>query len=104
MNVHTKRQMNKDLTYILHGKVPRAYGEMPKKLGSYQRIAPSEQSERYLKLIGGQKMFGSVMKVSHKHEIVTTDRNTKNSTKQISASNKKAIQQNQTSGIENTDD
>lgn len=28
-NEHTKRLMNKDLTYILHGKVPRKYGEMP---------------------------------------------------------------------------
>ena len=66
LNTHTKRQMNRDLTYILNGRVPRAHGEMPKKLGNFQRIAPSEQSEKYLKLIGGQKMFGSVMKVSHK--------------------------------------
>jgi hypothetical protein len=45
--------MNRDLTYILHGKVPRKYGEMPANMGSYQRIAPSENSERWLKLIGG---------------------------------------------------
>ena len=63
--------MNKDLTYILNGKVPRAYGEMPKKMGAYERLAPTEQSEKYLKLIGGQKMFGSVMKVSHKQEVMT---------------------------------
>jgi len=69
MNNHTKRQMNRDLSYILHGKVPRKFGEMPAKMGQYQRIAPSEASERYLKLIGGQKMFGSVMKVSHKPDI-----------------------------------
>ena len=62
--------MNRDLTYILNGKVPRKYGEMPEKMGDYQRIAPSEASERYLKLIGGQKMFGSVMKVSHKPDIM----------------------------------
>lgn len=62
--------MNRDLTYILNGKVPRKYGEMPEKLGNYTRIAPSEASERYLKLIGGQKMFGSLMKVSHKPEIL----------------------------------
>jgi hypothetical protein len=66
----TKRQMNKDLTYILNGKVPRKYGEMPEKMGGYTRIAPSEASEKYLKLIGGQKMFGSVMKVSHKPDIM----------------------------------
>ena len=102
MNLHTKRQMNKDLTYILHGQIPRAYGEMPKKLGSYQRIAPGEQSDRYLKLIGGQKMFGSVMKVSHKHEVITADKGQKSSSKHISASNRKA-QLNQTAEIENAD-
>ncbi len=58
--------MNKDLTYILNGKVPRAYGEMPEKMGNYERLAPSESCESYLKLIGGQKMFGSQMKVSEK--------------------------------------
>lgn len=67
-NTHTKRQMNRDLTYILNSKVPRAYGELPKKLGGYERVAPTEASERYLKLIGGQKMYGSVMKVSHRPE------------------------------------
>ena len=67
-NTHTKRQMNRDLTYILNSKVPRQHGELPKKLGNYERIAPSEASEKYLKLIGGQKMFGSVMKVSHRPE------------------------------------
>lgn len=33
MNNHTKRQMNRDLSYILHGKVPRKFGEMPQKMG-----------------------------------------------------------------------
>jgi hypothetical protein len=61
--------MNRDLTYILNGKVPRKYGEMPKYLGKYERIAPTEKSERYLKLIGGQKLFGSVMKISHRPEL-----------------------------------
>jgi hypothetical protein len=45
--------MNRDLSYVLHSKVPRKYGEMPKNMGRYQRIAPTEASERYLKLIGG---------------------------------------------------
>ena len=61
--------MNKDLTYILNGKVPRKYGEMPKNMGYFERIAPSETSEKYLKLIGGQKMYGSIMKLSHKQEL-----------------------------------
>ena len=60
--------MNRDLSYILNSKVPRQYGELPKKMGNYERIAPSESSEKYLKLIGGQKMYGSVMKVSHRPE------------------------------------
>ena len=51
--------MNRDLTYILHGQVPRAYGEMPRNMGNYERAAPTEVSESYMKLIGGQKLFGS---------------------------------------------
>ena len=39
---------------------------MPTTLGNYERLAPSDQCESYLKLIGGQKMFGSAMKVSEK--------------------------------------
>ena len=66
-----KRMMNRDLTYILHSKVPRLYGEMPKKMGAYERLAPTETSDRYLKLVGGQKMYGSVMKMSHKNTDVT---------------------------------
>jgi len=30
LNDHTKRLMNRDLTYILHEKMPRKYGEMPR--------------------------------------------------------------------------
>lgn len=40
-----KRQMNKDLTYILNGRTPRKYGEMPKQMGNFERIAPSPQCE-----------------------------------------------------------
>lgn len=63
----SKRQMNRDLTYILNGRVPRKYGEMPSRLGNFERIAPSPQCEQYLKIIGGQKMFGSLMKM---HELL----------------------------------
>jgi hypothetical protein len=59
----SKKLMNRDLTYILNGKVPRKYGEMPRRLGNFERIAPSSMCEQYLKLIGGQKMFGSLMKI-----------------------------------------
>ena len=58
--------MNKDLTYILNGQMPRGYGEMPSYMGNYEKLAPTEESDQYLKLIGGQKMFGSAMKVSEK--------------------------------------
>lgn len=63
-NAYSKKLMNRDLTYILNGQMPRKFGEMPKFLGNYERIAPSPQSDSYLKLIGGQKMFGSMGKVS----------------------------------------
>jgi tubulin polyglutamylase TTLL5 len=34
------RQLNEDLTEILRGQVPRAFGELPEHMGSYTRIAP----------------------------------------------------------------
>lgn len=40
-NAYNKRLMNRDLTYILNGQVPRRYGEMPKMMGNFERIAPS---------------------------------------------------------------
>jgi hypothetical protein len=58
-----RKQMNRDLTYILNGRVPRKYGEMPARMGNFERIAPSASCEGYMKLIGGQKMFGSLMKM-----------------------------------------
>jgi hypothetical protein len=56
--------MNKDLTYILNGQMPRGYGEMPQAMGNYERLAPCAESDQLFKMIGGQKMFGSVSKVS----------------------------------------
>ena len=51
-------QLNMDLTQIFQGKMPRAYGEMPSKIGRFERIAPSKESDRLIKISGGQKMFG----------------------------------------------
>ena len=51
-------QLNMDLTQIFQGKVPRAYGEMPEKMGRFERLAPSPESDKLIKLSGGQKMFG----------------------------------------------
>jgi len=62
---HGKKMMNRDLTYILNGQIPRKYGEVPRFLGNYERIAPSPQSDKLLKLVGGQKMYGSTMKMSN---------------------------------------
>ena len=45
--------MNSDLAYILNGAMPRAYGEMPKHLGNFERIAPTAESEILIKLAGG---------------------------------------------------
>lgn len=64
----SKKLMNRDLTYILNGRVPRRYGEMPRRMGNFERIAPSPMCEQYLKLIGGQKMFGSLMKIGAESE------------------------------------
>ena len=35
-------------------------------MGNFERLAPCEQSEQLMKLIGGQKMFGSNNKISEK--------------------------------------
>lgn len=50
--------LNRDLTYILNGQEPREYGEMPKFMGGFERVAPSSFSDKIIKLVGGQKMFG----------------------------------------------
>jgi hypothetical protein len=58
-----KHIMNRDLTYILNGAVPRSFGEDPRLMGNYERIAPTELSDKYVKMLGGQKLYGSLMKV-----------------------------------------
>lgn len=64
-----KKMMNRDLTYVLNGQMPRGYGEKPAMMGNYEMIAPTPQSEELMKLVGGQKMFGSVSKVSEKIDL-----------------------------------
>ena len=39
-------QMNRDLTYILNGKIPRQYGSLPLNMGNYEMIAPSPIYEK----------------------------------------------------------
>ena len=46
-----QEQLETDLDAILYGKVPRAYGEMPKVLGLYDRICPgSPEFDRAMRL------------------------------------------------------
>lgn len=52
-NAFAKKTMNRDLTYILNGQVPRKYGEMPKSMGNFERLAPSLLCDTYLRLVGG---------------------------------------------------
>ena len=57
---NSKQQLNKDLTYILNGKSMRKVGEMPKFIGNYERIAPSEMSDRVVKIVQSYKIGGRV--------------------------------------------
>jgi tubulin polyglutamylase TTLL5 len=52
---NSKLQLNRDINYILHGREIRKYGEMPKYLGGFERIAPSENYERVLKVVQNYK-------------------------------------------------
>jgi hypothetical protein len=45
--------MNRDLTYILNGQMPRGYGETPKMMGNFEMLAPTQHSEDLIKLVGG---------------------------------------------------
>ncbi|CDW91822.1 tubulin-tyrosine ligase family protein [Stylonychia lemnae] len=44
-------QMNRDITYILNGKVPRQFGQMPMYPGNYEMIAPSPLVDKLLQTI-----------------------------------------------------
>lgn len=53
---NSKAQFNRDISYILRGQTLRKVGEMPERIGNYERIAPSEKSDKYTKLIQGYKL------------------------------------------------
>ncbi|KAL3659869.1 hypothetical protein V7S43_015171 [Phytophthora oleae] len=42
------RQLNEDLTAILRGNLPRAYGELPENMGNYRRLCPYTTSYNQL--------------------------------------------------------
>ena len=50
-------QLNLDLNSIFKGKIPRSFGTLPEKIGNFERIAPSEYSNKLIKLAGGQREF-----------------------------------------------
>jgi len=53
---NSQAQLNKDLTYILHGRKMRDVSELPEKMGNYERVVPSEMSDRIQKLIQSYKV------------------------------------------------
>ncbi len=50
-----RQALDEDLSGILYGAVPRAYGEMPRDMGLYTRICP------------GSASYDRVTKVKHAH-------------------------------------
>ena len=52
-----KIQLNMDLTEIFYGKVPRKYGEVPKDMGKFEMICPTKESEKLIRMTGGQKWY-----------------------------------------------
>ena len=48
---NSKMQLNRDLTYILHGKKMRKVGEQPEFMGGFTKIAPTQFSNSVLKII-----------------------------------------------------
>ena len=56
---NSKMMMNRDLSYILDGKVMRKVGEMPKFLGNFEKLSPSEYTDKLVKLIQHYKVGGT---------------------------------------------
>jgi len=52
-----KIQLNMDLTEIFYGKVPRKYGEVPKDMGKFEMICPTKESDKLIRMTGGQKWY-----------------------------------------------
>lgn len=60
INITEKKSsvLNRDLHYIFNGKKIRKPGTMPKNIGNYERLAPTEYSNFILGLIRGYKEAG----------------------------------------------
>eukprot|EP00928_Gymnodinium_smaydae_P028527 TRINITY_DN21730_c0_g1_i1.p1 TRINITY_DN21730_c0_g1~~TRINITY_DN21730_c0_g1_i1.p1 ORF type:complete len:1393 (+),score=185.94 TRINITY_DN21730_c0_g1_i1:37-4215(+) len=48
----TRKQLDVDLHAILEGRLPRKFGELPERMGNYERIAPSDACEVIAKTRG----------------------------------------------------
>jgi hypothetical protein len=51
MKNYNNDEFNTDMMKILKGHVPRKYGDIPNKLGNFEMISPSHESEKIIKLI-----------------------------------------------------
>jgi tubulin polyglutamylase TTLL5 len=54
-----KIQLNIDLTNIFQGKMPRRYGEEPKDMGRFEMICPNKETDKLIKIAGGQKYYNN---------------------------------------------
>ena len=54
-----KIQLNIDLTNIFKGKIPRKYGEEPKDMGRFEMICPNKETDKLIRMSGGQKFYNN---------------------------------------------
>ena len=54
-----KVQLNMDLNNIFMGKIPRKYGEIPKDMGRFEMICPNKETDKIIKMAGGQKFYNN---------------------------------------------
>ena len=54
-----KIQLNIDLTNIFRGKILRKYGEEPKEMGRFEMICPNKETDKLIRLAGGQKYYNN---------------------------------------------
>ena len=57
-----KMQLNLDLNNIFRGKIMRKYGEEPKDMGRFEMICPNKDTDRIIKMTGGQKFYNNKKK------------------------------------------
>lgn len=61
-----KYKLNKDLTAILRGKIPRMYGEMPVNPGKYRRLCPNSAPYDSLMKLKQQYIKGTLNRADQK--------------------------------------